>query len=57
VEAHVAGFSERLVDHRVKRDDAPDEVASLSLRVRQLRLCQVEHPNKSTHDLGRKICK
>ena len=26
VVAHVAGLSERLVDHRVERDDAPDEV-------------------------------
>ena len=33
--ADVAGFSERLIDHRVERDDAPDELTSLGLRVRQ----------------------
>jgi hypothetical protein len=48
---------ERLVDHRVERDDAPDELASLGFRVRQLRLGEGEHAAKSTHDLGCKSCK
>ena len=55
VVAHVAGLPERLVDHRVERDDAPDEFASLGLRVRQLRPRQCQHAGKSARDLGRQI--
>jgi hypothetical protein len=53
----VAGFPERLINDGVERDDAPDELAALGFRVRQLSLCKSEHAAKSTHDLGRKICK
>ena len=35
--AQVAGLSERLVDHRIERDDAAQEFAPLGLRVRHLR--------------------
>jgi hypothetical protein len=56
VEADVAGFSERLVDHRIKRDGASNELAPLGLRIRQLWSRKYEHASKSNHDLGRKIC-
>ena len=53
--AQVAGLPERLVDHRVERDDAADEFASLGLRVRQLRPRQRQHAGKSARDIGRQI--
>ena len=51
--AHVTGFSERLVDHRVKRDGSPNEFAPLRLRVRQLRATQRQHAGKPACDLCR----
>src|SRR5258708_39143812 len=56
VVAHVAGFSERLVDDRVERNDALDEIASLGLRIRQLRSRQCQHAAKSTCDLNSQTC-
>jgi hypothetical protein len=53
VGARVPGFSERLVDHRIERDDTPDELAPLIERVRQLRSRQRQHAGKSLHELGR----
>ena len=55
VVAHVAGFTERFVDHRVERDDTPAELASLGLRLRQLRPRQRQRAGKSARDLGRQI--
>ena len=49
--AHVTGLSERLVDHRVKRDDPPNEFAPLGLRIRQLRARQRQHAGKPACDL------
>ena len=57
VVAHVAGFSEHLINDGVKCDHAPGELAALGFRFGQLRLSQIEQPDKSTHDLGRKSCK
>ena len=55
VVAQMAGFSERLVDYRFERDDAPDELAPLGLRVRQLRPRQCQRAGKSARDVGRQI--
>jgi hypothetical protein len=49
--ADVTGLSERLVDHRVKRDDTPDEFAPLGSRIRQLRARQRQHAGKPACDL------
>jgi hypothetical protein len=45
-----------LVDHRIKRDDASNELASLPLRIRQLWSRKNEHAPESNRDLGRKVC-
>jgi hypothetical protein len=45
-----------LVDHRIKRDDASNELASLGLRIRQLWSCKNEDTPESNRDLGRKVC-
>jgi hypothetical protein len=44
-----------LVDHRVERDDTPDELASLRLRVRQLQRLSRQRLAEPAHDLGRQI--
>jgi hypothetical protein len=51
----VAGFAHRLIDHRVKRDDAADELASFGLRIRRFWLPSCEHAGKSARNLGRQI--
>jgi hypothetical protein len=56
VVADVAGFPHCLVDHRIKRDNASNELASLGLRIRQLWSRKNEHTPESNRDLGRKIC-
>ena len=53
--AQLAGLADRLVDDRIERDDPADELASLGLRVRQLRPRQRQHAGKSARDLGRQI--
>src|SRR6266851_6204765 len=53
--AHVAGFSERLVDGGIERYYATDELASVCLRVRVIRLRAREQIGKSRCDLGRQI--
>jgi hypothetical protein len=55
VVAHVAGFTERFVDHRVERDDTLAELASLGLCLRQLRPRQRQRAGKSARDFGRQI--
>jgi hypothetical protein len=53
VGARVLGFSERLVDHRIERDDTPGELAPLIELVRQSRSRQRQHAGESLHELGR----
>jgi hypothetical protein len=55
VVADVAGFSDRLVDYRIKRDDASNDLASLGLGIRQLWSRKNEHAPESNRDLGRKV--
>jgi hypothetical protein len=52
----VAGFSEGLVDDRIKRDSAPNELAPLGLRVGQLWSRSQQHAPESSHDVGGEIC-
>jgi hypothetical protein len=48
------GFSFRLVDDRVERDDPPDQLAPSGLRLWQLRPRQGQHAGKPARDFGRR---
>jgi hypothetical protein len=53
--ADFTGLSQGLVDHRVKRDDTPEELAPLGFSIRQLRPRECHRAGKSTRDLGCQI--
>ena len=51
--AELGGLPDRLVDHRIERDDPPDELASDRLRLRQAWPGQRQGAGKSARDFGR----
>ena len=50
VVAHLAGFSDRLVDQRVERDHPPHQFAPLGLRIRELRPSQCQHAGEAARN-------